>query len=286
MQTKRFAKAYIEITDVCNLNCSFCRGTDRKKEFMSVRDFEIYAEKLAPYTDYLYLHVLGEPLLHPELCGILAVCKKLGLKAVITTNGTLLSRTREILLECGCLYKITVSVHSKAANDGGAFPDNYLEVCADFCKSASERGIVSVLRLWNLEKGKAKDLRNRELNLDAESFLREKYKNGEWKNTPKGIRIDKRFYLEYGEKFSWREVCENDRVRCMGMRDQIGVLVDGTVIPCCIDCDGALSLGNLATDMPEDIINSEKARKIRDGFLAGYAEFEFCKRCGFARAKL
>lgn len=116
--------------------------------------------------------------------------------------------------------------------------------------------------------------------------MREKYKNREWKNTPKGIRIDKLFYLEYGEKFSWRENDDADRIRCMGMRDQIGVLVDGTVIPCCIDCDGVLALGNLGTDTVKDIINSEKAKKIRDGFLGGYAEFEYCKRCGFARAKL
>ncbi len=286
MLTKRFAKVYVEITNVCNLNCSFCKGTDRKKEFMSVSDFEMYAKKLVPYTDYLYLHVLGEPLLHPNLREILAVCKDLGFKAVITTNGTLLSKTKDILLDCGCLYKITVSVHSKAANCDGVFPDNYLGVCSDFCKMASENGTVSVLRLWNLEKGKAKDAQSEKLNLDAESYLRKKYKNGEWKNTPKGIKIDGLFYLEYGEKFSWREPCENDKVRCMGMRDQIGVLVDGTVIPCCIDCDGVLALGNLGTDSVEDIINSKKAKKLRDGFLNGYAEFKYCRKCGFARAKL
>ncbi len=283
---KRFAKAYIEITNVCNLKCSFCKGTSRDKHFMSVSDFELYASKLCEYTDYVYLHVLGEPLLHPNLKEILKVCEKYRLKVCITTNGTLLQKQKQTLLQSHSLYKLCVSVHSFEANDNSTYFDEYISSCAKICFEASQNGVISVLRMWNMEKGEAKDESSLAFNQNAEQILHSVYGNTSWEYTPRGIKISDKLFLEYGEKFNWRENDNKENVRCYALRDQIGVLCDGTAIPCCIDCDGALALGNLKTQGVTEILDTPRAKNIYNGFMGGVAAEDYCKKCGFVRAKL
>ncbi|HIS11510.1 MAG TPA: radical SAM protein, partial [Candidatus Onthocola stercoravium] len=58
-------KVYVEITNNCNLDCSFCIKNTRKSMFMSEDNFEVILNKLKNTTSYLYFHVMGEPLLHP-----------------------------------------------------------------------------------------------------------------------------------------------------------------------------------------------------------------------------
>ena len=84
---KKFKKMYIEITNICNLNCIFCPKTLRKPKFMSCDEFKIIADKLKNYGDYIYLHVLGEPLLHPDIEKILSISESFNFKVIITTNG-------------------------------------------------------------------------------------------------------------------------------------------------------------------------------------------------------
>lgn len=279
----RFAKAYLEITDVCNLNCSFCAGTVRKKEFISCEDFRLYAEKLKPYTDFLYLHVLGEPLLHPKFKEILSIAKNLGFKIIITTNGTLLNEKGQAILDNDAVFKVSISLHSFEANDNGNF-NLYLASCLDFCDKASKKGIISVMRLWNMdsEKRYGKIL----LNDSIEKAIHDYFPVGEWEINTRGIRIRKKLFIEYGERFEWCEDGEEEKIHCYGLSDQIGVLCDGTVIPCCIDCDGKISLGNLKYDTMEDILSSDKAKKLTEGFNKSTAVFDLCKHCGFARTRL
>ena len=107
-----FSRAYLEITNVCNLACAFCPGTTREKRFMTPEDFALLAKKLRPYTAYLYLHVMGEPLLHPQLAEILRVCTALDYRVCLTTNGTLLPEKLPLLRDCPALHKVSVSLHS------------------------------------------------------------------------------------------------------------------------------------------------------------------------------
>ena len=120
-------KAYFEITNVCNLSCSFCPGTTRRAGFVSLTDFKKGAEKLKGRVPYLYLHLMGEPTIHPELSEILDAAKEMGFKTILTTNGTTLCEKREILLSNERLYKVSISLHSFEANDGRALMmENYL----------------------------------------------------------------------------------------------------------------------------------------------------------------
>ena len=143
-----FAKVYLEITNVCNLNCSFCVGTTRKKKFLSIAEFKILAERIRPHTDFLYLHLMGEPLLHPDLPEILNISNNLGFKVIITTNGVLLEKATDVLLNSPALFKVSISLHSFEANMG-INKESYFSSCFDFADKASKNDIITVFRLWN-----------------------------------------------------------------------------------------------------------------------------------------
>ncbi|MBP3580750.1 MAG: radical SAM protein [Clostridia bacterium] len=277
-----FNKAYVEITNVCNLDCSFCKGTDRKKEFMSADRFYAAAKKLTKVTKYIYLHVLGEPTLHPELEKILEICKDLDLKVIITTNGTLVNKVSDILLQSKALHKVNISLHAFEANSGIDFVQ-YLEGCFEFARKINEHGKICVLRLWNGDSERIYGQNT--LNGHIIQSLKEHFA-GEWTQNTKGYRIKEKLFLEFAERFNWRQEASEGKINCYGLRDQIGVLVDGTVVPCCIDCDGAISLGNIFDGEIEEIINSPLARQIAQGFRNGKAVHPYCKGCGFVRTRL
>lgn len=270
-------KAYLEITNVCNLACSFCPGTKREKRFMSEEEFRTLAGKLRPHTDYIYFHLMGEPLLHPQLKEFLAIAGELGFKVIITTNGTLLEKKADILLEAAALHKVNISLQSFEANTVGDF-ESYVNLCADFAARAAEKGKIAVLRLWN-EGGLDK------LNGEIEKILLEHFP-GEWKESRGGLKLSERIWLEHGEKFDWPELSAQDmgqQLFCYGLRDQIGVLCDGTVVPCCLDHDGDIALGNLFDDSLKDIMSTERTRNIYEGFSKRQAVEELCRKCGYAR---
>ena len=274
---KRFAKVYIEISNICNLKCSFCPGTTRKPKRMNVDDFKIVLEKIKNYTDYIYFHLLGEPLCHPNLKEFLEIAEDMQFKVIITTNGTLLSKCKNILLHSNSHYKTVISLHSFEANDNKISFEKYLDECFTYAKSAENKKIV-VLRLWN---NGGKD----SLNCEILSKL-EDYFPRPWVEERNGTRIGNKIYIQYGDKFDWPSLENNDineNVFCYGLRDQIGILADGTVVPCCLDNNGEINLGNIFEKDLEEIINSQKSQSIYNGFSNRNACEELCKRCRFVR---
>lgn len=281
---KQFAKIYTEITNVCNLDCSFCHGTNRAGGFASPDDFRLYAKKVAPFTDHVYLHVMGEPLLHPELEKIIDIAAEEGLKVSITTNGTLIRDRLPLLLrKAQKLYKISISLHSFEAN-AGVDIERYLDDCIASAKALGEAGVISVLRLWNLE-GLSKAAPENDENQNILNRLKE-YFPDEWQENRSGQKIGKSVYLEWGERFDWPDMgAENlgSHGFCYAMKDHIAVLFDGSVVPCCLDADGIMTLGNLAEQDLDEILSSEKARLISNGFASSTLVHPLCRRCGFAR---
>ncbi len=273
---KRFKKVYIEIGNVCNLSCSFCPKTLRLPKQMSTSEFETVIKKVAPFTDYVYFHLLGEPLLHPDLESFLKICEAFKLKVIITTNGTLIKAKKEILLNSKSHYKTVISLHSFEANDNVDF-DKYIGDCLDYVKNARQEKII-VLRLWN--NGGKDSLNNKILNKIEELFP------SPWADTRSGKRVCDNVYLQFGDKFDWPDLsnkAESDSAFCYGLRDQIGILADGTVVPCCLDNNGSISLGNIFDNDLEGIINSKKATDIYNGFSSRQAVESLCKKCSFAR---
>ena len=272
-------KIYLEITNVCNLDCSFCHKTSRAKKRMSEEEFDTLLSKIEGKAQYLFFHLMGEPTLHPLLPRFIEKARSRGFLPAITTNGSLLLQKAEMLLSA-LPYKISISLHAPEANT--AFSDkSYLENCIAFAKQAAKQGCIMALRLWNLGSG-----------ADNDPILARLHKAfpDEWRDIRGGAsqRLCERVFLEWGERFDWPDpaapACdpESDRF-CYGLRDQIGILADGTVVPCCLDADANLALGNLFSSELDEILSSPRARAIYDGFTRRRAIEDLCRRCGYAK---
>ena len=273
---KRFNKVYLEISNLCNLRCAFCPGTKRTPHRMTEGEFSALLPKLRPFSDYLYFHLMGEPLCHPLLGRFLELAGEAGFRVILTTNGTLLPKMQEVLLNAPALHKVNISLHAFEANDLAVPFSEYLRGCFAFGKAAEGRCIVSY-RLWN---GGGADALNSQI-LDT----MEKFFPRPWAEDRRGTRLGQKIYLEYGDKFDWPDLNAADngaRVFCYGLRDQIGVLCDGTVVPCCLDHEGDLALGNLHETTMDAILDTPRAKAICEGFQKGQAAEELCRKCGYA----
>ena len=272
-------RVYVEITNVCNLQCAFCPGTVREKRFLSPEEFREIAGKLRGTAEYLYFHVMGEPLLHPALGTLLEIADAMGFRVCLTTNGTLLPQRQETLLSAGALHKVSVSLHSFEGNGGGDLTA-YLTGVWHFCRLASDRGVICSLRLWN--EGGANTR-----NAEVEAFLSRQVAcdvSALPRDAVGSRKLAERLYLETAEQFDWPALSAGEREVqfCHGLRRQIAVLCDGTVVPCCLDSDGTIALGNLFTQELDEILHSPRALAIQEGFSRRCPTEALCRRCGYA----
>ena len=271
-----YSKVYVEITNICNLSCSFCHGHKREMRMMSGDEFSLILDKLKGKTRFIYYHLMGEPLINPELPEFIKTAKERGFKSIITTNGTLLQKCGDALINSG-VHKVSISVHSFEEGDAAGF-NRYMAEITSFAEKASGAGVIVVLRLWN--KGYDNGLNDKVF-----EYLKRNIK-GEWAENTRGIRIHDKLHLEWGERFEWPDMDASegdDSVYCYGLKDHFGILCDGTVVPCCMDSDGVIDLGNIFSDNPDDILNSPRAKAIVSGFEKRCASEKLCRKCGYAR---
>ncbi len=271
-----YSRVYVEITNICNKSCSFCPKNKRSAHAMTEAEFTEIIASIAPVTDYLYYHVMGEPLTHPLLPRFIKIAGEHGLKSAVTTNGSLLAQRGNELISSG-VYKVNISLHSFEQGTEQEH-EKYVRECLDFAERASAGGILTVLRLWN---GGVADTKN-DL---TERMIKEKFGSPEQVST-RGARLRKKLHLEYADRFVWPDTGATEggeNVFCYGLSDHFGILCDGTVIPCCLDHDGDIPLGNIFKEPLADILNGERALKIKDGFKCKKAVEELCRKCGYAR---
>ena len=273
---KKYSRAYVEITNICNRSCSFCPGTKREPRRMALSEFSHICEELRGVTDYIYFHVMGEPLTHPKLPEFIRHAASHGFKCAVTTNGTLLEKAGDSLIDAG-VYKVSLSVHSFEEDDGDG-QLAYLKALADFADKASKGGVLTVFRLWN----RGCDEGRNDITVD---YLKKRF-DEEWTWGARGARLRDKLHLEYGDRFAWPDMEAekgDSSVFCYGLRDHFGILSDGRVIPCCLDREGEITLGNIFDTPIREILSSERAEKILKGFDRRYAAEELCRRCGYAR---
>ncbi len=257
------------------MDCSFCHGHSRIPKKMTSEELVLILNKLKGYTNHLCLHLMGEPLTHPDLPEFITLAKKHGYKPMITTNGTLL-RERQSEIISAHPHKVSVSVHS-FEDDDDKKQKEYLRDVTDFAREASKSGIIVILRLWNIGYDNGKNDKTLE-------YLKSEFSE-EWGDDNRGYKIREKLYLEWGDRFEWPDADANDNggeISCRGMRDHFGILSDGTVVPCCLDSDGIISLGNIFDDDIGEILNSPRATAIKKGFECRHASEELCRRCGYA----
>ncbi|MGH4140497.1 radical SAM/SPASM domain-containing protein [Clostridium sp.] len=287
---KRFKKFYIEITNVCNLSCSFCPQTQRAPEFMTLDTFSKILDQIKPHTEYIYFHVKGEPLLHPKLDEFLDLSYEKGFKVNITTNGTLINKVWKKIILKPALRQINFSLHSFDGNEGGSNKDEYINNIISFVKEAiNVTDTLFSLRLWNLDVDNATNLqanKNRYLLSVIEKAFNLPYKIEEEIHPGHGIKICNKVYLNQDHEFQWPDLSvqeDNSPGFCYGLRNQAAILVDGTVIPCCLDGEGVINLGNIHETPFSEIIESQRANNIYNGFSRREVVEELCRKCGYRK---
>ncbi len=272
---KRFKKIYVEITNKCNLKCSFCSITNRPLKEMSVDEFKIVISKIKDYTDYIYLHIKGEPLLHSNLDEILDICDKEKIKVNITTNGTLIKEKFDILNSHNSIRQLNISLHSENKKD------NYFEDCFSCCKILSTKMFISY-RIWTL-----KNLKLDENSTNVVDKIISYYKLSSdivlKIDKDKSITIDNNTYINKDNMFIWPNINNNLNIdnKCYGLTTHIGILSDGTVVPCCLDAEGIINLGNIFKDDLTAILNSDLVNSIILGFKNNKSICSLCKNCNF-----
>ena len=278
----RFSRVYVEITNVCNLRCGFCPGTERGPRFLSPGEFSLILKRLRGWTEYLYFHLMGEPLVHPLLAELLSIADREKFYVNLTTNGTLLSQAADsqqhnaadVLLQAATLHRVNLSLQAWEGNGCSWDVNNYVNSCADFAERAAARGVLVSFRLWNGESTGNPAL------LGA---LKRRFPPP-WRPGQKNVQLSERVFLEQAERFDWPDADGPERSGsfCRGLRDHIGVLCDGTVVPCCLDSEGTLALGNLLEQPLEDILETPRAKAIYEGFSRRVPTEDLCRRCGYA----
>ncbi len=263
----RFKKIYLEITNNCNLNCDFCIKNNRKIENISIDKFNILLDKINNYSDYLYFHILGEPLIHPKINDLINIASS-RFKINISTNGYLINRIKDNKN----IRQLNISLHSYS-DKYNINIDNYLDNVFDCVDELIKKETYISLRMW--VKNKYNDYminyinRRYGVNIDINSD---------------NFTIKNNLYINNFHEFIWPDLNNsyyNDIGTCYGLIDHIGILVDGTIVPCCLDSKGVINLGNIYNNNLEDVLNQERVKNMIINFKNKKKCEELCKHCRF-----
>ena len=258
-----FKKIYVEITNNCNLNCSFCIGNTRRKEYLKIDRFKDLLNRLEGYTEYLYFHLMGEPLIHPQINELIDYAST-KFKINITTNGYYIDRIKDNKN----IRQINISLHSFDDTKIKTL-DDYLNNIFDSVEELSKNTYISY-RMWTNNKYKDEIIKR----------VEEHYNTTVEEHT----KIKENIYFDFDSEFIWPDLNNdyyNENGTCQGLSTHIGILVDGSVVPCCLDYNGQLVLGNIYEDSLDDILASDKALDMLESFKQNIKKEELCKHCNF-----
>ena len=264
---KKFKKIYIEVTNSCNLDCDFCIKNSRSKKFITIDEFKKILNKLENYTDYLYFHILGEPLMHPNINSLIDTASK-KFKINITTNGYLINKIKDNKN----IRQINISLHSFSEKYNVKIID-YLNNVFDSIDQLIKNDTYISLRLW---------VRNK-YNKEIIDYINKRY-SVSIPYRVKNYTINDKLFINNFHEFLWPDMNNrfyNENGTCYGLIDHIGILVDGTVIPCCLDSRGEIALGNIYKESLEDILKKERVKNIINGLKTNKKTEGLCKHCNF-----
>lgn len=276
---KRFKKIYVEITNVCNLSCGFCPKTTRVKEFMSLELFTRVIEESKDLCDEITMHVMGEPLLHKEFKRFVELCEEKEIRINLTTNATLIDKHFDTLLN-KTIRRVNFSFQDFKSNNLNE--NEVLKNIFKFTKLANGKreDMIIIYRLWNLDN---------ENNNDNEKIIKKIEEEFDCNILNQDFKISEKVvgqtYIHYDYEFVWPSESKENRVNgyCHGLSTHIAILVDGSVIPCCLDNEGKINLGNIKENSLSEILESKKAKDMYTGFKGRKLVDELCKQCSYIK---
>lgn len=275
----RFKKIYVEITNCCNMHCSFCIQNSRKQHFMTCEEFTHIIEEIKPYTEMIYMHVLGEPLLHPKIFHFMQIAHEHGLYVQLTTNGTLIEECLEGLCQAPNLRQINISVHSFSQYDESE-QTAYLNKIAKAAHTLSDAGKYVSLRLWNMHDDRPSDETIKAIQHFEQLFNIHIDKT----QRRQSVKLMKQVFLQFDEVFEWpdlRNPYVSDTGKCLGWKQMCAILCDGKVVPCCLDSKGTEVLGNIFQESFSEILCNKSNLTILDELKSGKIKCELCQHCSY-----
>ncbi|EQC47192.1 radical SAM/SPASM domain-containing protein [Bacteriovorax sp. Seq25_V] len=280
---KQLDRVYIEISNICNLQCTFCPVVERDKQVMSFDDFKKVIEDAAPLAKQVCLHLMGEPLAHPEFQKIVEYCESLNVLIQITTNGLLAKKYKDLLCS-PTIRQINFSVQSYKDNFPERPIEDYMRSLLEFCdhlRSNNENTFIN-FRLWNLGD---KSFENENVISYLERYFDVSINRNVDVGFKKSKKVVEKIYLHFDSRFEWPSFdlpYQSDKGRCHGVVGHVGIHADGKVVPCCLDKEANVVLGNVFETSLKDILLSKRASDMRDGFNKGIRVEKFCQHCSFA----
>ena len=282
----KFYRIYIELTNICGLRCSFCPTKELPNKTMSLELFESTIKQAKKFTSEIACHVVGDPLTLSNLKEYLDIIHKYKMRAMLTTSGYFIKKHSYDTLFHPCVKQINISLNAFNKNDTSFTFEQYMKPILDFSHEKVRRKEESFinLRIWNLDEVMSEKSFNLELfkklNSEFDVNIRLEQLNPKEK---KSIRLDYKVLLHFDNYFEWPSLNNNyyGHGTCQGLSSHIGILADGRVIPCCLDNDAIMELGDLKNQTLEEILYGEKANSIVDGFKKGVCSEELCLKCSY-----
>lgn len=282
----KFYRIYIEITNVCGLSCSFCPTKNMPNRDMPLDKFEEIVKQAKEYTDEIACHVLGDPLTVSNLSDYLDVLEKYNMKALLTTSGYFLKKHSYETLFHNAVKQINISINSFNKNETALTFEQYIKPIIELSHAKvklNEKSFIN-LRVWNLDDNLSERAFNKVLfSKLSKDFNTELNEEDIYTNRPKSIRLDSKVLIHFDDYFEWPSLSNTNYGdgTCQGLQSHIAILADGRVVPCCLDCDGVMELGNLNSSLLKDILSSKRVENILSGFKVGEAREELCQKCSY-----
>lgn len=285
----RFEKIYIELSDICGLNCGFCPSVKGVRGAMSVEKFSIIAKKVAGVGRIYTFHLLGDPLVLPNLKDFIELANAHKMPLELTTSGFYMSeKNAQLLLESENIRQINLSLMAFLAQKKLNLNEYFAPILRFLRLHLAQNSQSFVnLRLWNLGANFTPPFENNAIY----SLLEREFNAKIQKNAPKN-RLENRIILHQSELFCWAGAGKKNAPKvpcvkgsCHALRKQIGILSDGTVVPCCMDTSGVMGLGNLFTQELSEILASKRAVAMKKGFERDEFTEKLCQQCEFGRQK-
>jgi len=284
--TMNFNRVHIEVTNICGLACSFCPPKLQPTKTMSLEFFEKVLIELKPYTKSLSFHVMGDPLTLSNLYEYLELAGKHGFEVELTTSGYYLKTTPVDALFHKAVRQVNISLNSYNKNSTNLSFQEYMDGVLKTCKNKLElypKPFIN-LRVWNLDDALSEAEFNTMLFEKIENFFDVEIDMDEiYKDNSKSIRLASKVLLNFDKYFEWPSLnsAHDSDASCYGLKSHIGILADGTVVPCCLDGEGVINLGNLHDARLDDILNSKRTQDMIEGFSQHKAVEELCRKCSY-----
>ena len=282
----KFHRIYIELTNVCGLSCSFCPTKELPNKQMSLEFFESVIVEASQYTKEIACHVVGDPLTLSNLHSYLDIIEKYGLKALLTTSGYFLKKHTYETLFHPCVKQINISLNSFNKNDTSLSFEQYINPILNLCqeKLTRKEELFINLRVWNLDEMMSERTFNEILFSKFSTYFNlPLHLDTIYQEHPKNIRLASKIRIHFDTYFEWpslQNINYGDGT-CQGLQSHIAILASGKVVPCCLDCDGIIELGDLHESNLYSILNTTRTKDMLQGFKENKAIEALCQKCSY-----